>query len=1148
MRNKSDLDTLSMDDLYNNLRVYEAKIKGQSSSSSNSQNVAFVSSENTSSTNEAVNTAHEVSTASSQGQSYADDVMFSFFANQSNSPQLDNKDLEQIDTDDLEEMDLKWQVAMLTMRVKRFIKKTGRNLNFNGKETVGFDKTKVKCYNCHRRGHFARECRAPRNQGYRNGDNPRRVVLGCTSGDSPGKCLGCFQDGISSSSSDSKVEEALKEKDDLKLKLENFEESLKNLTKLINSQISAKDKAVLSYDCQIYENEVVYSVFNSRESDVDDRPVNDRFKTGEGIHAVPPPYTGNYMPSRPELSFAGLDDSVYKTKVSETETSISKTSKDIVEKPKTVRSTDSDNASVFRPESDQTKPKFTKINFVKSDENVKSVNKENTHRQVEYSRKTHSPVRRPFNQKLAAKTNNFKEKVNTARFTNVTTAGPKADVNATEGNRDNAIKSSTCWIWRPKGNVIDHISKDSGSYIPKRFDYGNPQYALQDQGIFDSGCSRHMTGNKFYLSDYQDIDGGFVAFGGSPKGGGLTCLFAKATIDESNLWHRRLGHINFNTMNKLVRGNLVRGLPSKLFENDHTCVACQKGKQHKASFSVRSINKKTYCLVVTDDFSRFSWVFFLATKDETPEILKNFITGIENQIDHKVKTIRCDNGTEFKNRIMNEFCEMKGIRREFSVARTPQQNGVAKRKNRTLIEAARTMLADSKLPTTFWAEAVNTACYVQNRVLVIKPHNKTPYELFLGRKPALSFMRPFGCPVTILNTLDHLGLKSSNDEVTDDARKQNEAQDPAKEGQEKDVRDQEEALRKQFGQEIKRLSSQGEATNTNSTNRVNTVSSSVNAVSSSFTIVDPGRERAQRNEFESVFGQDKDTNGNSTYRMFTPVNATRSSYENLGGSIPVNADTFLNNDFPTNPLMPNLEDTADLLNTGIFSGTYDDEDVGAEADLNNLETTMNVSPIPTTRIHKDHPKEQIIRDINSTTQTRRMIKIFEELAMDELLQFSLQKVWRLVGLPKGKCIVDESSLGSTKKSLCIEFEGLMHKKFQISSIGELTFFLGLEVLQRDDGIFISQDKYMADILKKFDLSSVKIASTPIENNKAMPDIMFAVCACARFQVTPKVSHLQAVKRIFRYLKGQPKLGLWYPRDSPFDFGSFLIVIMRSLEP
>ncbi|GJV37339.1 putative ribonuclease H-like domain-containing protein [Tanacetum coccineum] len=309
-------------------------------------------------------------------------------------------------------------------------------------------------------------------------------------------------------------------------------------------------------------------------------------------------------------------------------------------------------------------------------------------------------------------------------------------------------------LWRiMKGKYGDTRPEDE-------FERGNPQYALQDQGIFDSGCSRHMTGSKSYLTDYQDIDGGFVAFAGKKSvlftetgclvlshdfklldesqillkvprqnnmysfdlknvvpSGGLTFLFAKATIDESNLWHRRIGHINFKTMNKLVRGNLVRGLPSKIFENDHTCVACQKGKQHRASCKtklvsyishpsqmlhtdlfrlkfVRSINHKIYCLVVTDDYSRFSWVFFLATKDETSRILKTFITGIENQINHKVKIIRCDNGTEFKNNDMNQFCGMKGIKRDFSVARTPQQNGVAERKNRTLIEAARTMLIE----------------------------------------------------------------------------------------------------------------------------------------------------------------------------------------------------------------------------------------------------------------------------------------------------------------------------------------------------------------------------------------------------------------------------------------------------------------------
>nr|GEX46162.1 putative ribonuclease H-like domain-containing protein [Tanacetum cinerariifolium] len=162
-------------------------------------------------------------------------------------------------------------------------------------------------------------------------------------------------------------------------------------------------------------------------------------------------------------------------------------------------------------------------------------------------------------------------------------------------------------------------------------------------------------------------------------------------------------------------------------------------------------------LLVKRESSIEPLVFFLATNDETSGILKLLITGIENLVDHKVKVSRCDNGTEFKNKEMNQFCEMKGILRQFSIARTPQQNGVAKRKNRTLIEATRITLANSKLPTTFWAEVINTACYVQNRVLVVKPYNKTPYELFHGRTPTLSFMRPFGCPVTILNTKDHLG-------------------------------------------------------------------------------------------------------------------------------------------------------------------------------------------------------------------------------------------------------------------------------------------------------------------------------------------------------------------------------------------------------
>ncbi|GJW07905.1 putative ribonuclease H-like domain-containing protein [Tanacetum coccineum] len=171
-----------------------------------------------------------------------------------------------------------------------------------------------------------------------------------------------------------------------------------------------------------------------------------------------------------------------------------------------------------------------------------------------------------------------------------------------------------------------------------------------------------------------------------------------------------------------------------------------------------------------------------------------------------------------------------------------------------------------------------------------------------------------------------------------------------------------------------------------------------------------------------------------------------------------------------------------------------------------------------------------------------------------------------VNQEKDESVNNDIIFGSTKKELCTEFEKLMHKKFQMSSMGELTFFLGLQVMQKEDGIFISQDKYVDEILKKFGFSTVRIASTPMETSKPLlkdaeaedvdvhlyrsmigslmyltasrPDIMFVVCACARFQVTPKVSHLHAVKRIFRYLKGQPKLGLWYPKDSPFDLEAY----------
>ncbi|GKE40850.1 ribonuclease H-like domain-containing protein, partial [Tanacetum coccineum] len=282
----------------------------------------------------------------------------------------------------------------------------------------------------------------------------------------------------------------------------------------------------------------------------------DKYKTGLGYNVVPPPYTGNFMPPKPDLSFSGLEEFVNKPIVS-----VPTAKKPVVETSE-YKANVSDNEEEDEPQAKiqkkTVKPSFAKIEFVKSKEQVKSPRKTTV--------------------KQATKNSNFNQRVNTVKDKNVNiarpkvvvnTTRPKAVLNAVKGNHVNAIKASAYWVWKPKTK-------------------GNPQQYLQEKGVIDSGFSRHMTGNMSYLTDFKEIDGGYVAFGGNPKGGkiigrdeshvllkvprknnmysvdlkniilkgGLTCLFAKSTSDESKLWHRRLGHINFKTMNKLVKGNL----------------------------------------------------------------------------------------------------------------------------------------------------------------------------------------------------------------------------------------------------------------------------------------------------------------------------------------------------------------------------------------------------------------------------------------------------------------------------------------------------------------------------------------------------------------------------------------------------------------
>ncbi|GJY75684.1 putative ribonuclease H-like domain-containing protein [Tanacetum coccineum] len=745
----------------------------------------------------------------------------------------------------------------------------------------------------------------------------------------------------------------------------------------------------------------------------------------------------------------------------------------------------------------------------------------------------YSTARRPFNKITAANNSNFTKKVNTVNGTRVSTARPKVVLSAVKGNKGNAVKASA---------------------YP----------------------SQHMTGNRSYLTDYEEIDGGFVAFGGNPKGGkftrkdfkltdeshvllkvprkdnmysvdlknvvpqgGLTCLFAKATPDKSNLWHKRLGHVNFKTMNKLVRGNLVRGLPSNFFEINQTCVACQKGKQDRASCKtktvssisqplqmlhmdlfgptfVNSLMKKMYCLVVTDKFSR------------------------------------CDNRTEFKNRVMNQFCKMKGIKKEFIVARTLQKNRVVERKNTTLIEAARTMLADSKLPTNFWAEAVNTACYVQNRVLVIKPHNKTPYELFLGRKPALSFMRPFECPVTILNSKDQLGNQSNGSADPSFSSSLNDSPDdgfkPSGEEEKKDAEDpgnkDSEVPSTEKPREDQGVN-QEKNSNANSTNTINTVSSTINAASledntANKNIVYGCADYSNMSKLEEIgrFSDAEDVDSGVDMNNLDTYIFIEAMQEELlqfklqkvwtlvdlpNGKRAIGIKWVYNNKKDERGIV--IKNKARLVAQGYtqVEGIDYDEVFAPVARIEAIRLFLAFA------LFKGFAVYQM--DVNSAFLYG---KIEEEVYVCQPLGFEdlnfPDRVYKV-----------EKALYGLHQAPRAWYETLstylLDNGFQRGTIDKTLFIKrdkGEQVQQMKDGIFISQDKYVAEILKKFGFSDVKTASTPMETSKHL---------LKDADGEDVYEHLyRSMIRSLMYLTssrpGQPKLGLWYLKDSSFDLVAY----------
>nr|GEV85384.1 hypothetical protein [Tanacetum cinerariifolium] len=586
------------------------------------------------------------------------------------------------------------------------------------------------------------------------------------------------------------------------------------------------------------------------------------------------------------------------------------------------------------------------------------------------------------------------------RFSNADYAGCKDTFKSTFGGAQflgeklvNSAKGAQGKLeWKPKCPVLDHVSRNTSAAMTlKRFDYYD---AL-------GGSKQHMTGNISYPSYFEELNGGYVSFGGNLK------------------------------------------------------------------------------------------------------------SGLENQLSLKVKIIRSDNRTEFKNNDLNQFCGMKGIKREFSVPKTPQQNGIAEKKNRTLIKANKTMLAYSLIPISFWAETVNTACYVQNRVLVTKPYNKTPYELLHGRTPSIGFMRSFSCLVSILNTLDSLGKFDGKVDEGFLVRYSVSSSGPT--------------WLFDIDTLIKTINYQPVTVGTQSNPSVGVQEQS-------------NLEKAREEIFQH-------------YVLFPVWSFGSTNPQNIDGD-----DAFNEKEPEFKRKMPESEVNVSPSN------------VGAKANFNNLETSITVSLIPITRVHKDHHVTQIIGDLSSATQTGSMTRVskdqgglFEinnddfhtymftfflsqeepkrvhqslkdpswiEAMQEELFQFKMQKVWVLVDLPYGK-----RAIGHTQKERIdyeevfapvarieairlflayASFMGFMVYQMDVKSAflygtikeevyvcqppgfedpdysdKELAFFLGLQVKHKKDGILISQDKYVAEILRKFGLTYGKSASTPIDTKKPL---------------------------------------------------------------
>nr|GEX82449.1 hypothetical protein [Tanacetum cinerariifolium] len=639
---------------------------------------------------------------------------------------------------------------------------------------------------------------------------------------------------------------------------------------------------------------------------------------------------------------------------------------------------------------------------------------------------------------------------------------------------------------------------------------GNSQNHIDDKGYWDSGCSRHMTGNISYLSDYEPFDRGYVSFGqggckitgkGTIKTDCIVLGRDFKLIDDTNVLLRtpRQHNMYFIDLNNIVPHKYLTCLVAKASADECMLWHRRLGKQHKASCKTKLVNS------VTKPLYTLHMDLFGPTSDETSGILRNFIIEIENPKERRVKIIRCDNQGEFRNKEMNDFCSRK--------------------------EAARTMLADAKLPVTFWAKAVNTACYVQNRVLVNKSQNKTPYELFNHRTPTIGFLKPFGCHVMILNTLDNLGKFDANKDggyfigysMSSKAfRVFNKRTKRVEENLHVDFLENkaiEKCTKEAAGQDVKKdVSSLRYIALPNWVHEALLESSSSNAQDT----YDADASESSGNPNPTATKTNPPTDQMETLTVETPIPTISSPVPIacLNDSPEPSSDTrLISKRVTSQDDTPSLDNILTLTNRGV-------RPIGTKWVLKNKKDERGIVIINKARlVAQGHTQEEgIDYDEVFTLVTRiKAIRLF--LAYASFMGFTVYQMDVKIAFLYGT-IDEEVYVMQPPGFQNPEFPARVYKvEKAIPTEGGWHFSLSR---QGKDGTGKDVDLHLYRSM----IGSLMYLTT------SRPDIMFVVCACARHQVTPKECHLHAVKSIFRYLKGNPKLRLWYPKESPFDLVAY----------